>query len=200
MDATLSSAASSNSSITSAEEDSSSVLSSKSSLTTLVSCFSASGQEKLCCCVSVEDFPGEQPIAGWENRSVISPTNSHILSQNLDKSLVLEHNPSPKSSVKNSKQPLSKGSFSLGTDSKSSLRSYMQFTPTIAYKFNHCVDGDISTYIEEYRNSYTYPNQERNKRSFASTTTLVKPTLYTLDGSVMQLQIPLTNKKQVCYL
>ena len=156
--------------------------------------------EELCCCVSEEDFIAEQPasiISGWKSRiiSQSSSTSSHC--HNLDKSLyfALMNSSSSSSSSSSTKLPAARN-YSLSRDSNSprcgsrlSTRSCILSTSSIPipYSFRHCVDGDLSQYIKEYRKSYTYPNlKEKNQRctsrtlSGASIRTQVKPRLVTL--------------------
>ena len=95
----------------------------------------------------------------------------------------------------------SRGVISLGSDSKSSLRSYIYSSPAIPFAFHHHVnvsDEDTSSvYMEEYKKGYTYPTlKERNKRipeSLNSVPTTVKPTLFVLNNDIRH---PLHYKKK----
>lgn len=183
------------------------------------------GQNSSCCCVSAEELTAhwmDQPMIGWQARNIESPTGpgsvgpSHCISTQLsEKSLSLSDTAgyfgdggSPifklNSRIFKSSQTLSRGVINLGSESKSSLRSYIYSNPSIPYTFHHHVDvsdGDAaSVYVEDYRKAYTYPSLgERNKRipdALGSISTTVKPTLFVLHNDIRH---PLYyKKKQVC--
>ena len=154
---------------------------------------SLEGQRESCCCVSPEELRVDMPLVGW-GKSTTSLPNSflchHILSERSPYSSVAVDGATyrmSKTSDRVSKSSLSRGMMNLGSDSKSSLRSYIHSTPVIPYTFQHhnVANGDSTAYIEEYRNSYTYPNMEEKAKRITATssTATLKPTLFVLDNS-----------------
>lgn len=154
-------------------------------------------EEDHCCCVSTEELGADiidQPLVGWEK---VSPhpnsSGSGLSAQAPERSscaVVESCNQMCRANSSNdrvsSRSPLSRAVINLGSESKSSLRSYIHSTPAIPYTFRHHLDGDTALYIEEYRNSYTYPNMEEKHRKTSSnsagTAAIVKPTLFVLDN------------------
>lgn len=156
-----------------------------------------------CCCVATEELTSEstdQPLVGWEKRKIACQRNNQRpISQASERSIAA--NAVAESASKGSSsggERLSKSSMSrtvinLGSDSKSSLRSYIYSTPTIPFTFQHHLDGDTAAlYMEEYRNSYTYPNMDKRNSGTSSprssTPALVKPTLFMMDNVRVPLQ------------
>ena len=162
-------------------------------------------EEDRCCCVSSEDLSAEsidQPLVGWEKRRKSS--NHRPVSQASERSLaanaVVESASKGNSSSggRLSRSLLSRAVINLGSDSKSLLRSYIHSTPAIPFTFHHHLDGDTAAlYMEEYRNSYTYPNMDKRNTGTSSpkpstpalvTPALVKPTLFVMDNVRAPLQ------------
>lgn len=180
-------------------------------------------EEDHCCCVSTEELSAniiDQPLVGWEKRSPCpkspcprqksprqkSSIRRRLSAQSSEKSIlsscvVVENcNQTCRANSSNDKlSSLSRAIINLGSESKSSLRSYIHSTPAIPYTFHHHLDGDTAVYIEEYRNSYTYPNMEQKHRRMslnsASKAAMVKPTLFVLDNDCT-VRVPL--KRPVC--
>lgn len=151
-----------------------------------------------CCCVSTEELDGDptdQPVVGWQKRNACPNSSCYHLSAQSEKSLlsscvVVEScNQIPRANNGNeklSRSSLSRAVINLGSESKSSIRSYIHSTPAIPYTFHHHLGSDIGLHIEEYRKSYTYPRLEAKHRrtslSSTSTAAMVKPTLFVLDN------------------
>lgn len=160
---------------------------------------SLEGQRESCCCVSPEELSAnifDQPLVGWGKSTTSLPKSfscHHISSErSLCSSVMVDgatNHMSKASTVSDrvSKSSLSRATINLGSDSKSSLRSYIHSTPVIPYNFHHhnIANGDSTAYIEEYRNSYTYPNMEEKvkKVTTTSSTATLKPTLFVLDNN-----------------
>ncbi len=152
------------------------------------------GLKTLCSCASAEEWTGDwytQSLCRWKSRSVASSSSHFIDSQSCFLGSVIErkfqvYKPQSSSSSK-SRSLISRSLCNLSRCEPK--RSYIQSTPTIPYTFHHYESGDISRYIEDYRNSYTYPNiEDKNKKSgmgfslYAMNT--VMPKLLTIEDSI----------------
>lgn len=165
-------------------------------------------EEDSCCCVSTEELSVDiidQPLVGWKKLSVCQKSSNHRLSaQASEKSLhgscesCNQTCKANSSSDKLTRSSLSRAVINLGSESKSLLRSYIHSTPAIPFTFRHHLDGDTAAfYMEEYRNSYTYPCMgKRMTVNSASTPATVKPTLFVLDNDCTLNKLPL--KRPVC--
>lgn len=159
-------------------------------------------QEEHCHCISLEEFTGEWPFSGWERRTVDTAHSFHFIAPpNFNKFLNIfpAYGTSGPQKVRpgggNRLLRSKVSTVNLASESKSSLQSYIHSTPTIPYTFQHCVDGSTSEYIEEYRNSYTYPNLKesiKKKGTVCNYVKTVKPKLFVLDGSVQNTQRPMS--------
>lgn len=201
------------------EEDESSFPTSSSSTFEITPCSSGSlpveepfksDVEGSCCCVSVEDLAGDWmdlPFVGWEAKTSIPGSSSHclsVLSQAHHGHGSVEGGShackASSSASKVSKSAVSKSTINLGSESRSSLRSYIHTAPFIPYTFHHHLGSDTSVYLEDYRNSYTYPNLGKSRKVPLSVPGLnipatVKPTLYVLNSS-LALRYPSHYKRQ----
>lgn len=162
------------------------------------------GLEGSCCCVSTEELAADfldQPLVGWGKRvSTIacpkvnschhaSSVASLVSEKTLGSGVTVEnssHNLKESSPINLARSSMSRAMINLGLESKSSLRSYIHSTPAIPYTFHHHVNGDMAIYMEEYRNSYTFPSIEEKIRKMSSNsqslTAPVKPTLFVLEN------------------
>lgn len=185
-------------------------------------------QSRSCCCVSAEELTThwmEQPLTGWQARDMDSlgcsglEGPSHCISAQLSKISLSSFSDSASclgddlfksgsgtGRIFRTSQALSRGVINLGSnsDSKSSLRNYIHSSPAIPYTFRHhdVDDKDIaSSYMEEYKKAYTYPNLEERSRKISDplasiSTAMIKPTLFVLNNDIKH---PLYyRKKQVC--
>ena len=147
-------------------------------------------KERSCCCVSAQElFTNimDLPLTGWETKTSRPIALEHFANCCISPKVSeksLERN-ACKSSSRISKSSMSKVSMNLGgASSSSSLHDYIYSTPAIQYTFRHHVgrDTDMGVYVEEYRNSYTYPSlKEKVKKLPSSGAVSVKPTLFVLD-------------------
>lgn len=152
-------------------------------------------KEGSCCCVSTEELftnAMDLPLTGWETKTTRPTTLEHFANSCISPKVSeksLERNAckanSSSSNCRISKSPSPKVLINLGAaSSSSSLHEYIHSTPAIQYRFHHHVgrDTDMGVYVEEYRNSYTYPSiEDKVKKQPSSGAVSVKPTLFVLD-------------------
>lgn len=147
-------------------------------------------KEGSCCYVSTKElFTNimDLPLTGWETTTT-RPTAleyfaNHCISPKVSEKSLERNACKANSRISKSSSPKSV----LGAaSSSSSLHDYINSTPAIQYTFHHHVgrDTDMGVYVEEYRNSYTYPSLEEKVKKLplnAASAVTVKPTLFVLD-------------------